>query len=157
MSDNSFNKGIIGVLHTRYWVNFKSLFFMLIELMKDHFISFFTFPILCKWCETVALLTPNVTLWGGFYSTACNCSLSRLNACLLLPSSLRYLSSLHNFWNLLSTVQSHLDPSSCSVDICRSFRGIVPKMEFLQHKETKVTFCCIHHWGLRYYLIKMNY
>ncbi|KAF2351440.1 hypothetical protein FHG87_017806 [Trinorchestia longiramus] len=51
--------------------------------------------------------------------------------------------------------------SPCSVDIGRSFGGVVPKFELVQHKLAKVMFCRVHHgWILSFKIMfcrKRNY
>ena len=118
-SDNSVKNGILGVTHTKQSANFKSpKFLMFIELMRDSFIDFFTFLMLCKWCETFAVLTSSawiisLALWRGFCSTtAYNCFLSRLDPRPLPSLSLRILSPLRNCLNHLRTIRSHVNPTS---------------------------------------------
>ena len=56
--ENSVKKGTIGFMYTKHWADFKSpKLLMRIELMMNIFIEFFfTFPMFCKWRETVAVL-----------------------------------------------------------------------------------------------------
>ena len=53
---NLVKKGIIGVMHTKHWADFKSpKFLILIELMRDQLMSLFAFSMLYKWREIVAV------------------------------------------------------------------------------------------------------
>ena len=112
-----------------------------------HLSSFFTFPTLCKWRETVAALTPSVwdislTVRGFFSTIAFNCSLSRLHARPLPSSSSRLSSPLRNVWNPLRTNDHLWIPLPM-------FRWYWQKFWFrfklMQHQKEEFTFLHIHH------------
>ncbi|KAF2367238.1 hypothetical protein FHG87_002009 [Trinorchestia longiramus] len=111
-----------------------------IGLHGTHLSSFFTFPIIFKWRETVAMLTPCLR----HFSNTLTWILLNNRMQLLVLETTQTSSTLFIFKALIATPEFPEPPSycsipcglfsPCSVDIGRSFGGVVPKFELVQHK-----------------------